>query len=80
MCAFVVVSFERTAKGGMRQDVPLPVQGEDQAMRVAQRLSGMKCLVLVLCNELAGDERDVRVLIALGDVPDDLDEIRLLVA
>lgn len=75
---FVVVSFTRQSRGGLRQDVPVQAQNTAHARRMAQRLAEQKACVIAFTREgdpLTGDFDEARLIAAHGDVPDDVHEM-----
>ncbi|MDM7852344.1 hypothetical protein [Pseudochrobactrum kiredjianiae] len=74
---YVVQSFN-LAKGCISPDAPIQVEDAAQARRMAERLSLCKAAVIAFVREVdasAGDYSVPRLLIAIGDLPDEILEL-----
>lgn len=79
---FVVQSFTRGSKGGLRPDIPIQAQNTNHARRMAERLAGQKALVIAFMREgdsKTGEFEDPKLIAALGDIPDEVREMPLAV-
>lgn len=77
---FVVQSFTRGTKGGLRPDVPIQAQNTSHARRMAERLSANKALVVAFMREgdpKTGEYEEAKLIAAHGDVPDEVREMPL---
>jgi hypothetical protein len=76
---FVVQSFTRGGRGSLRPDVPVQVQSTSHAIRMAERLSVTKVLVVAFRRDgdtATGEFDDPVLIAALGDVPDEIAQMR----
>lgn len=72
---FVVVSYTRQSRGGLRQDIPVQAQNTAHARRMAQRLAGQKACVIAFMREgdpLTGEFDEAKLIAAHGDVPEEV--------
>lgn len=79
---FVVQSFTKGKKGGLRPDNPVQAQNRIHASRMAVRLAGQKALVVAFMREgdpKTGEYDEAKLITALGDVPDEVREMPLAV-
>lgn len=79
---FVVISYTKGSRGGLRPDLPIQAQNTAHARRVAQRLAGQKALVIAFMREgdpKTGEFEEPVLIAALGDVPDEVMEMPKLV-
>ncbi|TIM24740.1 MAG: hypothetical protein E5Y74_00655 [Mesorhizobium sp.] len=75
---FVVQSFTRGDRGGLRPDIPVQAQNTNHARRMAERLSQSKALVVAFTREgdaSTGEFGEAMLITALGDVPDEVREM-----
>lgn len=69
---FVVQSFEKTRKGALVASSPVEAQGEQQAMRLAERLSRGCAGVVAFSRSgdpATGEFDDATILVCYGAVP-----------
>lgn len=79
---FVVQSFTRGSKGGLRPDLPVQAQNTAHARRMAERLAVQKALVIAFMREgdaKTGEFEEAVLIAAHGDVPDEVREMPTLV-
>lgn len=73
---FVVQSFTRGSKGGLRPDIPIQAQNTSHARRMAERLAEQKDLVIAFMREgdaKTGEFDEAKLIAALGDIiPDEV--------
>lgn len=75
---FVVQSFTRGSKGGLRPDIPVQANNTAHARRMAERLASTKALVVAFARDgdpVTGEFEDAQLIAALGDVPDEIREM-----
>ena len=75
---FVVQSFTKGSRGGLRPDIPIQVQNTAHARRVAERLAVQKALVIAFMRESdakTGEFDEARLIAAHGEVPDEVREM-----
>lgn len=75
---FVVQSFTRGSRGGLRPDIPVQAQNTAHARRMAERLAAQKALVVAFMREgnpITGDFDDAKLIAAHGDVPEEVMEM-----
>lgn len=75
---FVVQSFTRGSKGGLRPDVPIQANNTSHARRMAERLAATKALVVAFMrtgDPKTGEFEEAQFIAALGDVPDEVREM-----
>ena len=75
---FVVQSFTRANKGGLRPDVPVQAQSPDHALRLAERLASQKAAVVAFMGSgdaQTGDYDDPKLIAAYGSLPDEIAEM-----
>lgn len=70
---FIVQSYSRASKGGLRPDIPLSAQDADHARRIVDRLSGCKALVIAFMREAEAGE--AKLIEARGEVPDEIQDM-----
>lgn len=69
---FVVQSFETTSKGALAASNPIHAQSEDQAIRMAARLSNNSAGVIAFTRSgdpETGEFEDAKILFSRGAVP-----------
>lgn len=80
---FVVQSFTRGSKGGLRPDIPIQAQNTNHARRMAERLAGQKDLVIAFMREgdaKTGEFDEAKLIAAIGEIiPDEVREMPLAV-
>ncbi len=75
---FVVQSFTRGNRGGLRPDVPVQVQNTAHARRMAERLAAQKALVVAFMREgdaKTGEFGEALLIAAHGDIPEEIREM-----
>lgn len=75
---FVVLSYTRQSRGGMRPDIPYQAQNTAHARRVAARLAERRDCVIAFMREAdpsTGDFEEAKLIAAHGDVPDEVREM-----
>lgn len=75
---FVVLSYTKGNRGGLRPDLPIQAQNTAHARRMAERLAAQKALVIAFMREgdpKTGEFEDPVLITALGDVPDEVREM-----
>jgi len=77
---FVVQSFTRGSRGGLRPDIPIQAQNTAHARRMAERLAITKALVVAFARDgdpKTGDYEEAKLIAAHGDIPDEVREMPL---
>lgn len=75
---FVVISYTKGNRGGLRPDLPIQAQNTAHARRMAERLADRKALVIAFMREgdpKTGEFEEPVLITALGDVPDEVMEM-----
>lgn len=72
---FVVQSFTKGQRGGLRADLPVQAQNTAHARRMAERLAPNKELVVAFKREgdaISGEFDEAQLIAAFGDVPEEV--------
>lgn len=77
---YMVQSFTRGGRGALRADAPVQAQSLGHARRLAERLAVQKALVVAIARRgdpATGDYDEAGLIVAFGDVPDEIREMPL---